>query len=130
LKVALDYDQLIHNDVSHADAVKTLKERPRQYNPEIVVALGDKEIITGGWLVKLVDSETAEIGMIVDEDIHAKNGGLVMAKGQEMSLASLERLQQLAKGIGVIEPFRVLVPWQSGKQKSDDPEEKNRSANG
>lgn len=130
LKVALDYDQLIHNDVPHVEAVKKLQEKSRQYNPEIVIALGDKEIITGGWLVKLVNSESAEIGMIVDEDIHAKNGGLVMAKGHEMSMASLERLQQLAKGIGVIEPFRVLVPWQSVKQKGDDTEEKNRAANG
>ncbi len=104
-----------------------LKERPRQYNPDIVGGLGDKEIITGGWLVKLVDSETVEIGMIVDEDIHAKDGGLVMAKGQEMSLASVERLQLLAKGKGVIEPFRVLVPWQSTKQKSNEAEEKNRA---
>jgi response regulator RpfG family c-di-GMP phosphodiesterase len=130
LKVAMDYDQLIHNDVSHTDAVKILREKVRQYNPEIVVALGDQEIITGGWRVKLVDSESAEIGMIVDEDVHARNGCLVMAKGQEMSLASLERLQQLAKGIGVIEPFRVLVPWQSAKQKSEETEDKSRATNG
>jgi response regulator RpfG family c-di-GMP phosphodiesterase len=127
LKLALDYDQLIHNDIPHAEAVKTLREKPRQYNPEIVNGLGDKEIITGGWLVKLVDSKSAEIGMIIDEDIHAKDGNLVMAKGQEMSLASLERLQLLAKGAGVIEPFRVLVPWQSTKQKSDEIEDKNQT---
>jgi response regulator RpfG family c-di-GMP phosphodiesterase len=129
LKVALDYDQLIHNDVPHSEAVKLLKGKPRQYNPEIVNALGDKEIITGGWLFKMVDSESAEIGMIVDEDIYAKDGDLVMAKGQEMSMASVERLQQLAKGIGVVEPFRVLIPWQSAKQKVDESEEKNRSTN-
>ncbi len=126
LKVALDYDQLLHNNVSHADAVKILKEHSRQYNPEIVGALGDKEIITGGWLVRLVNSESAEIGMIVDEDIHTKNGNLVVSKGQEISIASMERLQQLAKGTGVIEPFRVLVPWQSGKQKIEETEEMNR----
>jgi len=118
LRVALDYDQLIHNDIPHSDAVKVLKEKPRQYNPEIVDALGDKEIITGACVFKLVDSESVEIGMIVDEDIHTKNGGLVMAKGQEMSMASVERLQQLAKGIGVVEPFRVLIPWLSAKQKA------------
>jgi response regulator RpfG family c-di-GMP phosphodiesterase len=126
LKVALDYDQLIHNDISHAEAVKILQDRARLYNPEVVSGLGDKDIITGGWLIKLVNSESAEIGMIIDEDIHAKDGGLVMAKGQEISLASLERLQLLAKGIGVVEPFRVLVPWQSTKQKNDEIEEKNR----
>ena len=129
LRVALDYDQLIHHDVPHSEAVKIMREKPRQYNPEIVNALGDKEIITGGWLLKLVDSESAEIGMIVDEDIHAKNGGLVMAKGQEMSMASIERLQQLAKGLGVVEPFRVLIPWQSAKYIVDETEEKNRSTN-
>jgi response regulator RpfG family c-di-GMP phosphodiesterase len=126
LKIALDYDQLIQNNLAHAAAVQVLKEKPRQYNPEYVAGLGEKEIITGGWQVKLVDSESVEIGMIADEDIHAKDGGLVMAKGQEMSMASVERLQLLAKGIGMIEPFRVLVPWQSAKQKSSETEEKNR----
>lgn len=48
--------------------------------------------------------------MILDEDIRAKNGLLVIARGQEITYSVMEILTRYANGVGLKEPFRVLVP--------------------
>jgi hypothetical protein len=47
--------------------------------------------------------------MIVDQDVRAKNGLLLLARGQEVTLSVLGRLKSFAARIGIVEPIRVLV---------------------
>jgi len=48
--------------------------------------------------------------MILGEDIRAKTGTLVIAKGHEVTKVLLERLRSYAEKVEIVEPFRVLVP--------------------
>ncbi|MCD6117622.1 hypothetical protein J7K93_11440 [bacterium] len=49
-------------------------------------------------------------GMTANQDIHAKNGLLLVAKGQEISYPVIAKLQNFDMQIGVDEPFEVIIP--------------------
>ncbi len=109
LKVALDYDDLIQSGISHPEAIHILQVREGEYNPDVVNVLGEKEILKDSYTIKIVDVNTVELGMILDEDILTKVGEILVSKRQEVTEAVMERLQLISLGTGVVEPFRVLV---------------------
>jgi hypothetical protein len=58
---------------------------------------------------------------VINQDIYTKmGGGLVLPKDHIVNLVILEKIQQAAQGIGVVEPFRVLVrPNQASPGQED-----------
>jgi hypothetical protein len=58
----------------------------------------------------MIKASELRMSMILDEDVRGRNGVLFAAKGQEVTLTVLRRLQAFAQGVGVIEPFRVRIP--------------------
>ena len=47
--------------------------------------------------------------MILDDDVHALNGILLVARGQEVTHALIERLANFRRLIGIADPVRVLT---------------------
>lgn len=110
IKVAVDYDHFIHSGMSHTEVVQKMAEYPRIYNPDVIYALGDEIILQAEYMVKTINAEEVEVGMIANEDIRSKNGEILVTKDQEISYLVLERLIFNAEGNGVVEPFRMLIP--------------------
>lgn len=110
IKTAVDYDRFIHSGMSHIEVVQKMAEYSRIYHPDVVHALGEEVILQSEFIVKMINAEEVEVGMIANEDVRSKNGETVVMKDQEISYLVLERLIFSAKGNGVIEPFRVLMP--------------------
>ena len=108
LKVALDYDQIVQNGTAHADAVSWLQAKPDIYNPEMTAALGQKKIKAEAWVMKVVNTSAIEVGMVLGDDVHTKDGKLLLAKGLDVTPAMLEHLNLMAQNIGIVEPLRVL----------------------
>jgi hypothetical protein len=50
--------------------------------------------------------------MICDEDVLATSGSVIIPKGTELSVLTLERLRKFAHRVGVREPVRVRVNGQ------------------
>ena len=48
-------------------------------------------------------------GMIAEEDVIAKNGALIIPKGQEITWPIIKGLQNFLKHIGIQEPILVRV---------------------
>ena len=48
--------------------------------------------------------------MVANEDIRARNGLLLLTKGEQVSYPILERLRSFATEIGIVEPIQVLLP--------------------
>jgi len=48
--------------------------------------------------------------MILGEDVRANDGSILLAKGHQLTPSTTERLNNLAKTTGVVEPIRVVVP--------------------
>jgi response regulator RpfG family c-di-GMP phosphodiesterase len=110
LKVVLDFDRLVSRGMSHHDAVVELLQHADTYG--IVAALQDMELEEAEAVAQLVTVRGLYPGMVLDENIRAKTGLLVIAKGHEVTYAMMERLRSYAKRVPLVEPFRVLLPRQ------------------
>jgi response regulator RpfG family c-di-GMP phosphodiesterase len=110
LKVVLDFDGLVARGMSHHDAVVALSQHADAYG--MVAALRDMELEETETVAQLVTVRDLYPGMILDENIRAKTGLLVIAKGHEVTYAMMERLRSYAKRVPLVEPFRVLLPRQ------------------
>lgn len=110
LKAVIDYDLLLHQGIKHQEALNKLLKRKGAYNPEILDLL--KQIEIQSVKVKILSVKFSDIvpGMIVEEDVIASNGALIIPKGQEVTWPVLEGLQNFIKHIGIQEPIRVRVP--------------------
>jgi response regulator RpfG family c-di-GMP phosphodiesterase len=106
LKAAIDLDFLKMAGASQADAVAAMRAQGG-YNASVIEALSGfnlqaprKELIEAG-VRDLVS------GMIVDQDVMARNGLLLLARGQQVTFSVIARLKSFRDTQGVVEPFRV-----------------------
>ncbi len=109
LKAALGFDQLITAGLTPADAILEMQRQPRVYDPRMVAVLRNLPRDETARTLRLARVTDLNTQMIVDEDVYAKNGLLLVPKGQEVTYPVLERLRNFSRGVGIVEPFRVLV---------------------
>jgi len=110
LKTADDYDRLVSGGLPPSAAAAQLAENTGKYHPKVLralVAVSGKE---SGAEKRALPVEALAVGMILEEEVTAKNGLLLVAKGQEITPAVLERLRNFKQTIGVSEPIHVRVP--------------------
>jgi hypothetical protein len=110
LKLALDLDQKLQGGVPIQTAIQDLKRRPHEYNPSLLAILDRIDIRHTEAETRAVRVRDLHLQMILDEDLHTKNGQLLLRKGHEVNYSVLVMLRRYAAGIGVVEPFRVKVP--------------------
>jgi response regulator RpfG family c-di-GMP phosphodiesterase len=121
LRLASDFDQLIARGLSREEALGDIRRRIESYNPRLVVALEAMKTPQD-----LMESRSCALGelrppMVVEEDIRARNGFLLIARGEQITYPGLERLRTVAAEVGVVEPIRVLVPKQPGSERAARP---------
>lgn len=108
LKVVIDFDFQLFRGVSRVDAIKSLQKKKGRYNPIYLEALAkikmDSEVRT--LTVKVHD---LSVGMIPIDDVVAKNGALIIPKGQAITWSLLQGLNNFVRQIGVVEPITVQV---------------------
>jgi response regulator RpfG family c-di-GMP phosphodiesterase len=110
LKAAVDYDQHILGGKSHRAAISEMQARSGAYNPTIVESL---EAFNGNLMkyeIRNVGIHEINCFMLVDQNVFAKTGVKLVARGQQITPPLLERLRSFAAGIGIEEPIRVRVP--------------------
>lgn len=107
LKVASDYDQL-------EDAGRSLSEILRAfanngaYDPKIVSALEDLPAAVGEGASLSLRLVELRPGMVVAQDIKTTTGTLLVARGNEITESSLQRLFNFASSTGIREPISVM----------------------
>ncbi|MEJ2528621.1 MAG: response regulator [Gammaproteobacteria bacterium] len=108
LKVALAYDGLISSGKSGEDAISELRSKPEDYDPALVQALVAGE---GGASFEVMNLPITKLkpGMILDQNIFSTSGTLLVAKGQELSMAVLLRLAASEENDVISGPVRALV---------------------
>lgn len=109
LKIVLKFDQLIVNGMYHSRALLKLRSQKDEYNPKILDVLENLRIHKLERVIKTVNVKELRNSMIIDEDIIAKNGVLLVSKGQVVTDPVLELLKSFSEGIGIVEPIRVVV---------------------
>jgi hypothetical protein len=78
--------------------------------PQDIVAALRQIDVHGESTVRSLEVEHLRIGMVLDEDVVARSGLLLARKNQTVTDTMLVRLRNFAKGQGVVEPIRALVP--------------------
>jgi response regulator RpfG family c-di-GMP phosphodiesterase len=109
LHVAIDYDQLIMTGNEHAEAIKILTSRVNEYNPDILKALSQANVVFDNWNFRMVDTSLLEAGMILNEDVQSRTGEVIGLKHQEVTQTLLERILAVAEESGVLEPIPVII---------------------
>lgn len=108
LKVVIDFDFLMFRGKSAGEAHQLMRQQRGVYNPDIIRTLNKIKVEKPESIVALNVADIT-IGMIAAEDIFAKNGGLIIPKGQTITWSIKQGLLNFAKQVGVIEPMKMLV---------------------
>ena len=109
LHAALDYDRLLFRGKTHKDAIRDLSLETGEYNPDVLKLLGNVKIQEKHASIVSLRIQDISVGMIAEENIHAKNGILLAPKGQEITWPVLQGLLNFSRQVGVREPVLVRV---------------------
>ncbi|HEY6802882.1 MAG TPA: HD domain-containing phosphohydrolase [Pyrinomonadaceae bacterium] len=111
LKIALDFDKLVEVKLSSHDALNEIERRTGWYHPLAVEALrkvvaGSRQCFDSAY-VKVAELEPE---MILAADVLSVSGFLLVAKGQAVTAALKQRLENFLMSRGIEEPIKVLIP--------------------
>lgn len=110
LKAANDFDQLILQTNSLLKTLEVMKKREGEYNPGIINLLANIKTKKKDYKTRYLNAEEISVGMILNQDVVAKNGILLASRGQEVTYSVKERLMNFRKTIGIEGPVECLVP--------------------
>ncbi len=110
LRLALEVDHAVIGGASVKSAVASLCKKKTGHSALLLDALKDYHAGKRVEVVKAVHVRDLQTFMVLDEDVHATNGNVVVTKGREINGALIERLKNFANGVGLVEPIRVRVP--------------------
>ena len=110
LRIALEFDRATTLGASPGRALELLRERPREFHPALVNSLRGLHVIPAAMRTAILEVQELQVMMVVDQDVRAGNGTLLLARGHELTLPALQLLRRWNCGIGVQGPLRVLVP--------------------
>jgi len=120
LKAALDFDRYLFRGMGRTEAVELMRNQKKVYNPEVL------DIIAGLRIERREQQELnlpvnqISVGMVAAENIMAKNGVLIIPKGQTITLPLLQGLKNFSLQVGVIEPLRVQIGQSADSDSADE----------
>jgi CheY-like chemotaxis protein len=110
LRVALEFDKAATLGLPPQRALENLRERPGDFHSAFVESLHEVHVATSTMRSAILDITQLGPLMVVDQDVRARSGCLILARGQELTLPVLQFLRRWHAGVGVESPLRVLVP--------------------
>jgi hypothetical protein len=110
LHVAVELERLIRRGSDFGEAIKELRRWKGEYNPYLLDTLDAAGEPSSSWAPASVPAAKLDTSMVADEDICARNGQVLVPKGEQLTCPLLERLRSFAMAVGIIEPVKVLLP--------------------
>jgi hypothetical protein len=110
LMVAIRLDEMVSSGASRESALKYLGDRPESYEPRLTAAIGSADVGAVDMEVRTIRLRDLRPNMIIDEDLWAQNGLLLVAKGQSISEPVIARLLNFGTFAWNDKTFRVRVP--------------------
>jgi response regulator RpfG family c-di-GMP phosphodiesterase len=109
LRATIDHDFLLVQGDGHLEALQKMEKRRGAYNPEILKILAENEVSTERVRILTLNFEDIVPGMVADEDILAKNGTVIIPRGQEITWSVIQGLTNFLEHIGIRDPIRVRL---------------------
>jgi len=109
LKLVIDVVQLISTEKTTEISLGVIRDRAGWYDPSLIDALA--AVLGIKYLVNSVTIDHLEEGMVLDEHVLSRQGDVLLASGQDVTLSMRERLKKfLETPKGVKEPILVRCP--------------------
>jgi response regulator RpfG family c-di-GMP phosphodiesterase len=121
LKVAIDYDLLSYQGLTHKAIVKRMSAAQGVYNKELLDALERLKIKKIHGQIVNLKVKDLQTGMVTEKDVFANNGVMIIPRGQVVTWQILQGLDNFAKQVGIQEPISV-------RMGTNDEEEENERA--
>ena len=109
LRTAIEFDRLIATGASGAAAATTLGASTLGLPASVVAALRSMAPTGHQRRVRQIRLKDLSLGMILDEDLVSLKGIRLVPAGHEVTRSLIVRLESIAAGVGIAEPFRVQV---------------------
>jgi CheY-like chemotaxis protein len=109
LRCACEFDRGTSNGGSAKAAINAVRTLLPGVPRSVFEALGTLVPATLKRVPRQIGVRELGSGMILDQDLVSPKGIRLVPAGQEVTVSLILRLQSIAAGIGVAEPFRVLV---------------------
>ena len=110
LKVSLAFDRLLSAGATQCEALEKLSGDPVELDQKFVSALVDLPVTAETTEIRAVKVLDLCSGMIIKEDLRTKDGVLLVAKNQEVSFATVRRIQSFSQRGAVEGEVRVGMP--------------------
>ncbi|MBX3197744.1 MAG: response regulator [Labilithrix sp.] len=99
LKVALDFEELESAGLTPEDAIERMRARSELYDLVVLDALAGVYLSADTTVIEIPISRLLE-GMVIATDVITRNGTLLVARGHEVTLTLVRRLENFAASIG------------------------------
>ena len=119
LKVAIDYDLLSYQGLTHKAILQRMKRTQGVYNQEILDVLEGLKLRTVQGKVANLKVKDIQAGMVAEEDVFANNGVLIIPRGQVVTWPILQGLDNFSKQVGIQEPICVRMGAIEGEENED-----------
>lgn len=110
LKVALDYDMLVHKGIPSSQIFRRMKGTRGAYDETMIAALESAIPSDTGYVRRMVGMRDLKEFMILEENIVTTDGMLLLAKDSELNENNIYRLIESKQSFDIREPVKVLVP--------------------
>lgn len=110
IKLIHDFDVMEAKGMTIPAALEVMRNREGSYDPQLMQAFSNvlKNIGQGEVVRELLLQDLRE-GMVFAEDIKAKNGSLLIARGYVVTASVLERLRNFSSDLGVVGPLPMIL---------------------
>ncbi len=109
LRTAFEFDRLIAAGASSGAAAVNLGASKLGLTSAVVAALRSIGPTGQQRVLRQIRLKDLSLGMILDEDLVSPKGIRLVPAGHEVTRSLIVRLESIAAGVGVTEPFRVRV---------------------
>jgi CheY-like chemotaxis protein len=115
LRTSIEFDRLITRGATREAAAKALSAAKLGLPQAVIKVLSSLEV-SGVALagqepsIRQIRLKDLAPGMVLDEDLVSPKGIRLVPSGQEVTGSLIVRLNSIAGGVGVAQPFRVRVP--------------------
>ena len=108
LRIAQALRSEMQKGSSKANATSKLKQETR-FPKQLLQSLDKLEFSGPPRIIKMLTLKQLRSGMVLEEPVMTPNGGVIVPKAREVTVALLDRLKNFARGRGVVEPIKVSV---------------------
>jgi len=110
MRTAMDFDSLISQGKSAAQALGEMKSGNNSYHPDILKTLREIQVAQVEMHLKAVNIRDLNDSMILAENIQTQNGALLAAKDQQVSVSVPKLLMNYVEQKAIRETVSVLIP--------------------